>query len=225
MFSLEKLQNNAQEAGEKFAHLVTFNNIRGFNGKEIRLSLPTRLRKMNILGQNVKISFNEKDVTLSFTYMPSDDTVSFLASLMSELKTNKRFFNRFKKSNEKIKLQFFPTANSDGSLLTWENIKLKDLKSVFTHSDNKTNVLETNLVFSFTDIIFTYLSESSLIRKEKIENAQNMVHKFYNKRDDVTNFVNHDKEEEDYDIILTEKNNDEICETNEPQKGEDSTTE
>jgi hypothetical protein len=69
------------------------------------------------------------------------------------------------------------------------------------------------------------LSESSLIRKEKIENAQNMVHKFYNKRDDVTNFVNHDKEEEDYDIILTEKHNDEICETDEPQKGEDSTTE
>lgn len=51
-----------------------------------------------------------------------------------------------------------------------------------------------------------------------------MLHKFYNKRDDVTNFLNHDKEEEDYDIILTEKHNDEICKTNEPQKGKDSTT-
>lgn len=178
MFSLEKLQNNAQEVGEKFAHLVTFNNIRGFNGKEVRLSLPTRLRKMDVLGNDVKIIFNEKDVTITFTYAPSDDTVSFLASLMTELKANKRFFNRFKKSNENIKLQFFPQSNTDGSLLTWKNIKLKDLRSVFTHSKYEANLLETSLVFSFSDIVFTYVSESSFIRKEKEEKAKKAIESY-----------------------------------------------
>ena len=178
MFSLEKLQNNAQEVGEKFAHLVTFNNIHGFNGKEVRLSLPTRLRKMDILGHDVKIMFNEKDVTIIFTYAPSNDTVSFLASLMTELKENKRFFNRFKKSNENIKLQFFPKSNTDGSLLTWKNIKLKDLRSVFTHSQYEANLLETSLVFSFSDIVFTYVSESSFIRKEKEEKAKKAIEEY-----------------------------------------------
>ena len=158
MFDLEKLQNNAQEVGEQFAHLVTFNNTYGFNGKNARISWPDRFQKIEALGKNIKIMFNEKTITLSFKYTPTASTIALISQLIAEVKKNKSIFGIFKKSHENIKIQFFPKNDTDGELIIWNNIKLIKLENKITTFDSHDTSIETLLTYSFSNIDFKYLS-------------------------------------------------------------------
>jgi hypothetical protein len=178
MFDLEKLQENPQEAGEKFAHLVTFKNTYGFNGRKTRLSLPRRFaKKIVAFNSNAKIKFNEKEITLPFLYKPLEDPFRIINEFSQEIKENKKFFKRFKPSNETIRLQIFPKADLDGSLISWYNVKLKGIENSFVETE-RNNLIETTFTFSFSKIDFKYSSPASYESKESIEHSRKIFENF-----------------------------------------------
>lgn len=180
MFDLEKLQENPQETGEKFAHLVTFKNTYGFNGKKTRLSLPKRFAKKIVsFHSDAKIKFNEKTITLTFVYKPLEDPFKIINEFSQEINKNNRFFNRFKRSNETIRLQIFPKADLDGSLVSWHNIKLKGITNSFVETDRE-NLIETTLTFSFNKVDFKYSSPASYTSREAIEHSRQVYEDFIN---------------------------------------------
>ena len=180
MFNLEKLQENPQETGEKFAHLVTFKNTYGFNGKKTRLSLPRRFaKKIALFNSNAKIQFNEKTITLTFVYRPMEDPFKIINEFSQEIKENNKFFKRFKRSNEIIRLQIFPKADLDGSLVSWNNVKLKGITNSFVETD-RDNLIETTLTFSFNKVDFKYSSPASYASREAIEHSRQVYEDFIN---------------------------------------------
>lgn len=180
MFDLEKLQKNPQETGEKFAHLVTFKNTYGFNGKKTRLSLPKRFaKKIASFHSDAKIQFNEKTITLTFVYKPMEDPFKIINEFSQEINENNKFFNRFKRSNEIIRLQIFPKADLDGSLVSWYNVKLKGITNKFVETD-RDNLIETTLTFSFSKVDFKYSSPASYTSRDSIEHSRQVYEEFIN---------------------------------------------
>ena len=178
MFDLEKLQNNSQENAEKFAHLVTFNNTYGLNGKDIRMSFPQKYNRMVLFGTNFQIVFNEDNLTLIFKYKPTESSVNYISELSNEVKYNNKFFNRFKKSDENIRLQFLPKSSTDGSLVEWTNVKLMKISNQFIQTEESTNILETKLIFSFRKLKHKYLSHVNDIIEKKVENTKKVIEKY-----------------------------------------------
>lgn len=178
MFDLEKLQNNSQENAEKFAHLVTFNNTYGLNGKDIRMSFPQKYKRMVLFGTNFQIVFNEDNLTLIFKYKPTESSVNYISELSNEVKYNNKFFNRFKKSDENIRLQFLPKSSTDGSLVEWANVKLMKISNQFIQTEESANILETKLIFSFRKLKHKYLSHVNDIIEKKVENTKKVIEKY-----------------------------------------------
>lgn len=178
MFDLEKLQNNSQENAEKFAHLVTFNNTYGLNGKDIRMSFPQKYNRMALFGTNFQIVFNEHNLTLIFKYKPTELSVNYISELSNEVKYNNKFFNRFKKSDENIRLQFLPKSSTDGSLVEWTNVKLMKISNQFIQTEESTNILETKLIFSFRKLKHKYLSHVNDIIEKKVEDTKKVIEKY-----------------------------------------------
>lgn len=178
MFDLEKLQNNSQENAEKFAHLVTFNNTYGLNDKDIRLSFPHKYKRMVLFGTNFQIVFNEDNLTLIFKYKPTESSVNYISELSYEVKYNNKLFNRFKKSDENIRLQFLPKSSTDGSLVEWTNVKLMEISNQFIQTEDNINILETKLIFSFRKLKHKYLSHVNDIIENKVENTKKVIEKY-----------------------------------------------
>lgn len=231
MFNIKDLEIKAQEVGERFAHLVTFDNTYGFNGRNARISWPSRFQKISVLGGNVKIIFNEKTITFRIEYKPTASTVDLISNLLKETKKNKSIFNRFKKSNESIKIQLFPKGNTDGGLIVWNNVKLKKVENNITKFDSNNNLIETTLTYSFSDIDFKYLSlamdeinkcvgkKSKLVYEGlclKQNNNENCEEKQLDNPDDIS---------KNFNVTVIKINDDEkICETNQPEESENKST-
>ena len=71
MLTLEKLQ---KQDSDRFAHLVTFKNTQGFNGKNIRINLPSRFNDIRYMDKHPSIKFDEDMLTIKFQYTPNDKT-------------------------------------------------------------------------------------------------------------------------------------------------------
>ena len=178
MFDLNKLQEKSQEAAEKFAYLVSFKNTLGFNGKSTRLSLPIRYaRHIASFGSNTKIKFNEDSITLSFMHKPTENVFDVISFFSGEAKANKKFFNRFIKSRDIIKLQFLPKTDYDGSLVSWHNVKLQKVNTCFTDVKDE-NMMETTLTFSFDKTKYEYSSATSYKVKEKTKKSVQIYNDF-----------------------------------------------
>jgi len=227
MFTLEKLQ---KQDSDRFAHLVTFKNTRGFNGRDIRINLPSRFNNIRYMDKHPSIKFDEDMLTIKFQYTPSDKTFVYLSALSMEAKKNKGIKSIFKRSGENFKLQVFPKGYLDGCLMIWHGIKLKKVQSKFIDD----NVLETELIFSFRKTEYTYLSKAMQSSNEKIERSM----KIFN--DYIENLKKDNKKIRENDNLewipiesqvsnsvpseimknLTEQN-EEICETDQSEKSED----
>lgn len=220
MFDFKNLQNNAQEVGEKFAHLVTFNNIHGFNDNNSRLSWPNRFQKLGYLGKNVKIMFNEKTITFNFKYKPTSTTVSIISQLITEIKKNKSPFNRFKKSHDSIKMQFFPKNNTDGKLIIWNNVKLVNLQNNFVPFNSDNTLIETSLTCSFSNIDFKCLSSAAINENSHFKKYLDSI--CQTKHDDCDYLCeNPYTNTNEKNITCDEK----ICETNQSKESEHKSTE
>lgn len=178
MFNLEKLQNNSQENAEKFAYLVTFNNTYGLNGKDIRISFPQKYKRMFLFGTNFQIMFNEGNLTLIFKYKPTESSINYISELSDEVKYNNKLFNRCKKSDENIRLQFLPKSSADGSLVEWTNVKLMKISNQFIQTEESMNILETKLIFSFRKLKHKYLSHVNYTIEKKAEDAKKVIEKY-----------------------------------------------
>lgn len=231
MLTLEKLQ---KQDSDRFAHLVTFKNTQGFNGKNIRISLPSRFNDIRYMDKHPSIKFDEDMLTIKFQYTPNDKTFVYLSALSMEAKKNKGIKSIFKRSSEKFKLQVFPKGYLDGCLMIWHGIKLKKVQSKFIDD----NVLETELIFSFRKTEYTYLSKAMQSSNKKIEYSM----KIFN--DYIENLQKDNKEIRENDSlewmpvkpqvnnsvpseimkILTEQN-EEICETDQSEESENKSTE
>lgn len=235
MNTLEKLQ---KLGSDRFAHLVTFRNTRGFNGRNIRIDLPSRFNNIQYMDKHPSIKFDEDMLTIKFQYTPSDKTFVYLSTLSMEAKKNKGIKSIFKRSGEKFKLQVFPKGYLDGCLMIWHGIKLKKVQSKFIDD----NVLETELIFSFRKTEYTYLSKAMQSSNEQIEHSMKIFNEYID--DYIENLQKDNKEIRENDNlegipielqvnnstpseitkILTEQN-EEICETNKCKEGEDKSTE
>lgn len=162
----EKLQEKKNEINERFAHLVTYKNTKGFNNKTNRLILPTSFNKILLYDENPRILFNEKTITIKFQHIASDDAVEYIHELFTELKKYKGIKGFFKKSIDDITLQIFPICDIDGSATTWHSVKLKEINNAFVEDENEVNKIETTLIFSFKKMKFKFLSKKS--QDEKI---------------------------------------------------------
>lgn len=165
----EKLKEKKSEISERFAHLVTYKNTKGFNNKTNRLVLPTSFNKILLYDENPRIIFNDKTITIKFQHIASDDAVEYIYDLFTELKKYKGVKGFFKRSDDNIVLQIFPTNDMDGSTTTWHSVKLKEINNTFIEDENDVNKIETTLIFSFKKLKFKFLSKIS--QNEKIREA------------------------------------------------------
>ena len=231
MITLEKLQ---KLNSERFAHLVTFGNTRGFNGRNIRINLPSRFNNIQYMDKHPSIKFDEDMLTIKFQYTPSDKTFVYLSTFSMEAKKNKGIKSIFKRSSEKFKLQVFPKGDLDGCLMIWHGIKLKKVQSKFIDD----NVLETELIFSFRKTEYTYLSKAMQSSNEQIEHSMKVFNDY------IENLQKDNKKIRENDNLewipiesqvsnsvpseimknLTEQN-EEICETDQSEKSENKSTE
>ena len=173
----EKLKEKKNEISERFAHLVTYKNTKGFNNKTNRLGLPSSFNKILLYDENPKIIFNEKTITIKFQHIASDDAVEYIYDLFTELKKYKGIKGFFKKSNDNISLQIFPTNDIDGSITTWHSVKLKEINNKFIEDENEVNKIETTLIFSFKKMKFKFLSKISKNEKIRETNQSEEVEK------------------------------------------------
>lgn len=209
MLDLEKLQENSQEVGEKFAHLVTFNNTFGFNGRTTRLSLPKRFsKKIASFNSEARIKFNEDTIRITFIYKPNDETFRVLSDFSNEVKKNKKFLNCFKKSDDVIRLQIFPKSHLDGSLVSWYNVKLTKIENRFTET-KKENMMETILTFSFSKTDYKYSSPAMYNSRETIERSRQVYEDFINKN--LNDKELEDKWEKQRDLMNKELNSNWMC--------------
>ena len=226
MFDLEKLQNNSQENAEKFAHLVTFNNTYGLNGKDIRMSFPQKYNRMVLFGTNFQIVFNEDNLTLIFKYKPTESSVNYISELSNEVKYNNKFFNRFKKSDENIRLQFLPKSSTDGSLIEWTNVKLMKISNQFIQTEEGMNILETKLIFSFRKLKHKYLSHVNDIIEKKVENAKKVIEKYMTENG--STIVKEEEVKEEKVVNCSKKNektDEKVCKTDGAEKSEHESAE
>lgn len=226
MFDLEKLQNNSQENAEKFAHLVTFNNTYGLNGKDIRMSFPQKYKRMVLFGTNFQIVFNEDNLTLIFKYKPTESSVNYISELSDEVKYNNKFFNRFKKSDENIRLQFLPKSSTDGSLVEWTNVKLMKISNQFIQTEEGTHILETKLIFSFRKLKHKYLSHVNDIIEKKVEDTKKVIEKYIaEKRPTI---VKEEEIKEEEKVVncskKNEKTDEKVCKADGAEKSEHEST-
>lgn len=229
MLDLEKLQNQS----ERFAHLVTFKNTNGFNGRSTRLSLPNRFSKINRYDSHPRITFDENTLTIKFRYIPNDNSFKLFNELAIEARGNKGLRGFFKKSDEKFKLQVFPKGDLDGCLMIWDGIKLKKVKSKFVDDDTDTNLIETVLEFSFTKTDYTYLSKAAEASNEHIERSMEVFNEYIEKVHNDDNRLRRTCKDENYgwapivpETILEQFKdcNEKICETNESEESENKST-
>ena len=175
MFDLEKLHQNSQEEGEKFAYLVSFNNVNGWNNRESRLSLPSRFRQITNYDSNPEITFNDKNIVIKVKYRPSENAFTYFESL-SKIARNNKSFLRFlhKNSNtenkEQLKIQLLPKNGFNSNLITWDNIKLKKVTNRYKLLEN---ITESELVFVFDKLQFIPGSETikKLAKKHNYVNS------------------------------------------------------
>lgn len=230
MFTLEKLKEQGED---RFAHLVTFRNTSGFNGRKTRLSLPTRFNRIKSYDKHPRISFDEDILTVKFKYKPTDESFRFFNNLSEEARGNKGLRGFFKKSDEKFKLQVFPKGDLDGCLMIWNGIKLRKVKSKFVDDDTDMNLIETVLEFSFTKTDYTYLSKAAETSNEHIEHSMKVFNDYIEKVRNDDNRLRLTCKDENYgwtavvpETILEglKESNEEICETNESKEGKDQST-
>lgn len=187
MFSLEKIQENAQEVSERFAHLVTFGNTYGLNGKDIRISLPKKYNRIALFGVNFKVVFNESNLILIFKHKPTDNSIAYISELSNEVKYNNKLLNWFRKSSEDIRLQFLPNSDENGSIIEWKNVKLIKISNQFIQTETESNVLETKLTFSYRKINHKYLSPIDNNIDEKIQRTNKLIEDLKNKKKESNN--------------------------------------
>ena len=195
MFSIENLQNNSQEVGERFSHLVTFDNTYGFNGKDIRISFPKRFYKISIFNSDSKIEFNEDNISISFNYKPNVETTKYLEELNTEIKNNNKFLNRFKNSKENIKVQFFTKSDLDGECIIYNNVKLNKINNKFFQNNENNTLLKTTLTFSFKNISYDFLSIAKKLSDNEIEKKVENFKNIMNKIDEFNQQLNHSNDE------------------------------
>ena len=167
-----------------------------------------------------------------------EDPFKIINEFSQEIKENNKFFKRFKRSNEIIRLQIFPKADLDGSLVSWNNVKLKGITNSFVETD-RDNLIETTLTFSFNKVDFKYSSPASYASREAIEHSRQVYEDFVNQN--INDKDLEDKWEKQRDLMDKELNVDwmnnhfktehelieeleahaKIRKTNEPQKSED----
>lgn len=209
MFSIENLQNNPQEVGERFSHLVTFDNTYGFNGKDIRISFPKRFNKISIFNSDSKIEFNEKNINISFKYKPNVETTQYLEELNAEIKNNNKILNCFKNSKENIKVQFFPKSGLDGECIIYNNVKLNKINNRFFQNNENNTLLKTTLSFSFKNISYDFLSIAKKISDNEIEKKVESFKNIMNKIEEFNQQLNHTKNEYVEDNLSESKDSNE----------------